>query len=45
MKRITIGIDEKHWKKMIQLKLKWNVRTFDDVLNYLLGDKKEAKKK
>ena len=40
MKRITIGIDEKHWKRMIQLKLKWNVRTFDEVLEKLLKENK-----
>ena len=41
-KRITIGIYESSWRKLIQLKLDKHLRTFDEVLNYLF--EKEKKK-
>jgi len=42
MPKITIGIDEVIWKKLCQLKIDKDLRTFDDVIEYLL---KEEKKK
>jgi len=39
---ITIGIDLKIWKELQRMKLDKNLRTHNDVLNYLL---KEAKRK
>jgi hypothetical protein len=39
---ITIGIDLSIWKQLMQLKLDKDLKTHNDVLNYLL--KKEHKK-
>jgi predicted CopG family antitoxin len=39
MKKITIGIDKEIWKKLMQLKIDKTLRTFDEVLTYLLNKK------
>jgi len=41
-KPITIAVEEKIWKQLMQLKLNKNLKTHNDVLEYLL--KKENKK-
>jgi predicted CopG family antitoxin len=40
MAKITIGIDENIWRKLMQMKIDKKLRTFDDVINYLI--KREA---
>ena len=34
--KIGITIDRKIWEKLVKLKIKMQVRTFDEVLKYLL---------
>jgi len=38
MARITIGIEEDLWRSLIQLKLDLKIRTFDEVISYLLNN-------
>jgi hypothetical protein len=40
-KRITIGIDEDIWRNLMQLKIDKKLRTFDDVILYLLIEVKK----
>jgi hypothetical protein len=40
MESITIGIKNDTWKILMQLKIDENLRTFDDVLKFLLKKRK-----
>jgi hypothetical protein len=40
-KRITIGIDTDIWRNLMQLKIDKKLRTFDDVILYLLIEVKK----
>jgi hypothetical protein len=39
MDKITITIDRKIYNKLVMLKLNKKLRTFDEVLNYILKSK------
>lgn len=45
MSKITIGIDRELWKKLIQIKIDKDLKTFDDIIDYLLKNQKGSKKK
>ena len=45
MSKISVGVEEENWKKLMQLKIDKDLKTFDDVINFLLKKRKENKGK
>ena len=45
MEKITITIDKEIYKKLAQMKLDQDLRTFDEVLDFMLKKMKSKEKK
>lgn len=43
MSKISVGVEEENWKKLMQLKIDKDLKTFDDVIDYLLKKMKGGK--
>jgi len=43
MAKVTIGIEYETWKKLIELKLKYDLRTFEEIINFLIDNLKKKK--
>ena len=45
MSKISVSIEEETWKRLMQLKINKNLKTFDDVIIHLLKMMKGGKNK
>ena len=43
--KVGLTIDRKVWKELVKIKISNDLKTFDDVLNYLLKVAEKTKKK